>query len=97
MTNTASSTETEVSQASDSDSASDRKDLKVRILKRTIIALNVLVFYVLSIGPMFWMWYEAENLGTTPFLRIVYAPLRALCYYEPIETWMNDYINWWIV
>ena len=47
MTNTASSTETEVSQASDSDSASDRKDLKVRILKRTIIALNGLVFYVL--------------------------------------------------
>lgn len=69
---------------------------KRKILRRVVIFLNCLVLYVLSIGPMFWMWYEAENIGTTPFLRIVYAPLRALCYYKPVENWMNNYINWWI-
>lgn len=63
---------------------------------RILIGLNCLVLYILSIGPMFWMWYEAENIGTTPFLRVLYAPLRTLCYFEPLENWMNDYINWWI-
>ena len=55
-----------------------------------------IILYVLSIGPMFWYWYEAENLGGNPLVRVAYAPLRLLCAIPQVETWLNNYINWWI-
>ena len=60
---------------------------------RIVIAL---VLYVLSIGPMFWFWYEAENMGGWPIMRLIYFPLRLLCRFEIVEEWLNEYINWWI-
>ena len=60
---------------------------------RTVIGL---ILYVFSIGPMFWYWYEAENLGGNPLLRVIYAPLRLLCVIPQVENWLNNYINWWI-
>lgn len=60
---------------------------------RTVIGL---ILYVFSIGPMFWYWYEAENLGGNPLLRVIYAPLRLLCVIPQLEDWLNNYINWWI-
>lgn len=56
----------------------------------------MLGLYVFSIGPMFWQWYEAENLGESPLLRIIYAPLRLACAIPLVEDWLNRYINWWI-
>tara|TARA_R110002072_G_scaffold233795_1_gene391338 strand:- start:4245 stop:4550 length:306 start_codon:yes stop_codon:yes gene_type:complete len=60
---------------------------------RVIIAV---ILYVFSIGPMFWYWYEAENMGGNPLMRVLYAPLRLLCVIPQIEDWLNNYINWWI-
>ena len=45
---------------------------------------------------MFWYWYEAENMGGHPLVRVVYAPLRLLCAIPQVEDWLNNYINWWI-
>ncbi len=45
---------------------------------------------------MFWYWYESENLGGNPLVRVVYAPLRLLCTIPQVEEWLNNYINWWI-
>ncbi|NQV27294.1 MAG: hypothetical protein HQ518_23350 [Rhodopirellula sp.] len=55
-----------------------------------------LIVYVYSIGPMFWYWYEAENLGGNSLVRVVYMPLRLLCAIPPFENWLNNYIKWWI-
>lgn len=60
---------------------------------RTVVGL---ILYVFSIGPMFWYWYEAENLGGNPVLRVIYAPLRLICFIPQVEDWLNNYINWWI-
>ncbi len=62
---------------------------------RTQVAF-VIVLYVLSIGPMFWQWYEAENFGDAPLIRIFYAPLRLACAVPFVENCLNRYINWWI-
>lgn len=68
--------------------------------RRIPIPVRVLVFlvlYVYSIGPMFWFWYEAENLGGSSVLRAFYAPLRLLCGASHLfEDFLNRYIDWWI-
>ena len=58
--------------------------------------LGAVTLYVLSIGPLFWFWFEAENMGGWPFLRVFYFPLRLACGVEIVEELLNDYINWWI-
>ena len=60
---------------------------------RVIIGM---MLYVFSIGPMFWYWYEAENMGGNPLMRVIYAPLRLLCVIPQVEDWLNNYINWCI-
>ncbi|MDA1161591.1 MAG: hypothetical protein O3B13_00670 [Planctomycetota bacterium] len=63
---------------------------------RSVRATIGLILYVFSIGPMFWYWYEAENMGGSPLVRVVYAPLRLLCAIPQVQDWLNHYINWWI-
>ncbi|MHC4877910.1 MAG: hypothetical protein ACYTGL_15740 [Planctomycetota bacterium] len=67
--------------------------------RRVPIWLRVIVFstcYVLSIGPMFWVWYDAEHVTGNPLIRVFYTPLRLLCAIPLVEEWLNRYINWWI-
>ena len=75
------------------DQAGRSKRRRIPIRWQVSVAI---VVYVLSIGPMFWQWYEAENFGASPLLRIVYAPLRLACAIPLVEDWLNHYINWWI-
>jgi len=76
----------------DSQPASPRR--RVPIWLRVVFFL---VMYVYSIGPMFWMWYEAENLSGSPTLRAFYAPLKLLCRSSgAFENFLNRYISWWI-
>ncbi len=63
---------------------------------RSVRVIIGLVLYVFSIGPMFWLWYEAENMGGSPVVRVLYVPLRLLCVIPQVEDWLNNYINWWI-
>ena len=67
--------------------------------RRIPIWVRVLVFlvlYVYSIGPMFWLWYEAENMGGSPLLRAFYSPLQMLCgTSQHFEEFLNRYIDWW--
>lgn len=78
----------------------EAKEIELTVRRRwprSVRALILLVLYVLSIGPMFWHWYEAVNMGGYRFLRVVYAPLQLLCAIPQIEGWLNRYIVWWIV
>jgi hypothetical protein len=80
------------------DSATEGGDvskLRQRWPKSVRVAI-VVILYVFSIGPMFWFWYEAENMGGNPLVRVIYVPLRLLCVIPQVEDWLNNYINWWI-
>jgi hypothetical protein len=67
------------------------------LIRSTISFLAFVVLYVLSIGPMFWYWYEATYLGGPRWIVAFYEPLRLatrFCFFEDL---INDYINWWIL
>lgn len=78
---------------SQSESKSPQRWNRLRLPVKIALLLAV---YVFSIGPMFWQWYEAEFLGSSPLLRVFYAPLRLACGIPLVEDWLNRYINWWI-
>ncbi len=55
------------------------------------------VIYTLSIGPMFWWWYEAAFLDGNRWIAAFYYPLLWACDHV---AWFGDlvnrYINLWI-
>jgi hypothetical protein len=56
------------------------------------------ILYTLSIGPMFWYWYEANYLGGDPWIAAFYWPLVFVCdHVEPYGDMVNWYINLWIL
>lgn len=67
-----------------------------RIAMHSLRTVLFVELYVLSIGPMFWFWFEAETFGRWSFFRVFYAPLRLACASDRFERWLNRYINWWI-
>ena len=64
------------------------------VLKLTLFVL----LYVLSIGPMFWYWYEAMYIGGSSFILAFYQPLLVACEKnEFIHDVVNGYIDLWIL
>jgi len=57
----------------------------------------LVVVYALSIGPMFWQWYEAQYLSGSKLVVALYEPLLYATRIPIIEKLLNDYINWWIL
>lgn len=56
------------------------------------------LLYMLSIGPMFWSWYESTYVSGSPWIAVIYAPLLVACELCPPFGWfVNSYINLWIV
>jgi len=82
-------------------SMKQRTPLSVRLMKyllRLAIQLPVfLALYVLSIGPLFWQWYESYYLDGSPFFKILYLPLLLACNNETVRYYVNRYIDWWIL
>ncbi len=65
--------------------------------RRFLIAVVVFIWYVLSIGPMFWHYYEAIYLNGPTWLLLFYAPLRLLCNIPLFRKLIELYIQWWIL
>ncbi|MFN0198288.1 MAG: hypothetical protein ACKVT0_16190 [Planctomycetaceae bacterium] len=64
-----------------------------QILVRMLLILTI---YVLSIAPMFWMWYESMYLSGPRWVARLYYPLALACNIFPIfSKWINAYIVWW--
>lgn len=59
--------------------------------------LVFLALYVLSIGPMFWYWYESAYLSGPKFIAKLYYPLLLACKNDTIRYYINGYIDWWIL
>lgn len=64
------------------------------------VALQVVIFlglYVLSIGPMFWHWYDGRNMETNSPVAFFYEPLYLLAgWCEPFGEFMNWYVDLWV-
>ena len=76
-----------------------RSKILVFLLSRIVLVATFLMLYMLSIGPMFWYWYEAKHLSDGDFLsRVIvgfYEPLRFACKIPIVENIINNYILWW--
>ncbi len=62
------------------------------------LALTVLLtLYVLSIGPMWWVWYSGMYVSTSADYWVIafYEPLRLACRIEWIDSLVTAYIEWW--
>ena len=57
----------------------------------------LLVLYVLSIGPMFWYWFEAIHGDGSKYIAAFYTPLLYACEIDPIRDFVNWYIDLWIL
>jgi hypothetical protein len=74
-----------------------------RYLKR--FAIHVVIYLaayltiaILTIGPMFWCWFEAVYLNGSIWVAKFYAPLLWLCdHCDWLSDLVNGYINWWIL
>jgi len=53
--------------------------------------------YVLSIGPMYWIWIEAKYVDGSYIVAAFYEPLWRLCGLIPfLGDWVNWYVSFWI-
>lgn len=69
-------------------------------ISKTRIALYtlpyLLILYVLSIGPMYWVIYEAYNLEGSQFVRAFYYPLVIASEVPFIAKFLDWYLSFWI-
>lgn len=71
-------------------------DLKAYI-RTTCLQLAVcFVLYTLSIGPMFWRWYDSMYLGGPEYIARLYYPLYLLSAFKPFGEFLNWYVDLWI-
>ena len=71
--------------------------IKRHLIRRILQLAVFLVFYVLSIGPMYWYWYEAKYLGSSRMIIAFYEPLRQACRIPIVNDIVHEYISWWAV
>ncbi len=73
--------------------------LKVRrfLVRRLVSTILLLTLYVLSIGPMWWVWYSGMYVETETnyWVIAIYEPLRQACRIEWVNSLVTSYIEWW--
>ncbi len=58
---------------------------------------NFLFWYVLSIGPAFWIWHSARLQSEPTWIETFYAPLLVACEVPWVRSLVNRYIDLWIL
>lgn len=76
---------------------SERRRHWLQLYCRVLIVLHLLFLYALSIGPLFWWWFDAQYIDGSPLLKAFYQPLLWACQFKPIGDAVNWYINLWIL
>ncbi len=70
------------------------RDLLAKIYCRSLI---VLILYVLSTGPMYWLVYEAFRANGSVFLAKLYLPIVFACQYSDVICgWFDWYVGLWV-
>jgi len=71
-------------------------DLKA-YLRTTCLQLVVFfVLYTLSIGPMYWRWYDSMYLNGPEYIARLYYPLYLMSAFKPFGEFLNWYVDLWI-
>ena len=67
------------------------------VLRRILATFILLTLYVLSIGPMWWVWYSGMYVETETnyWVIAIYEPLRQACRIEWVNSAITWYIEWW--
>ena len=67
------------------------------LLRRLLATAVLLMLYVLSIGPMWWVWYSGMYVETDAnyWVIAIYEPLRQACRIEWVNSIVTSYIEWW--
>jgi hypothetical protein len=80
----------------------NRRHTALQLLLRVPVYLFIsLTMYVLSIGPMYWRWYESYAMHSSHEEALMYAD-RVSLFYLPLlkacekSEHISDYVNWYI-
>jgi len=66
-------------------------------IRTTLLQLAVIfVLYTLSIGPMYWRWYESMYLNGPEYIARLYYPLYLMSAFKPFGEFLNWYVDLWI-
>ena len=87
---------------SDSTNMSEPVSILVRLrdwlLRLYCRLLLLLALYVFSIGPMYWVCYEAFYLNGSTYIAQLYWPVAVACQEnEQVANWVNWYVEIWIM
>ena len=75
-----------------------RFDIRAFLLRRLMRFGMFCVWYVLSIGPMFWIWHHTQQTKQPTHNETNNMPLAIACQVLPwFRDLVNAYINWWIL
>lgn len=75
------------------------------LIRLPVYLAVVLLLYVLSIGPMYWTWYESYAMyeshevamANSNEITLLYLPLAVLCdHCQPVEEYVNWYLDFWV-
>lgn len=74
-----------------------QKKLWPEIRKRLIAAVVFFVVYVLSVGPLYWTWFNAKFNTGSAWFAVVYEPLYQMCAIcPPLGRVVDAYIGLWL-
>ena len=71
------------------------------LIRLPVYLVFVLVLYVLSIGPMYWYWYESYVMYDSHEYAVMNAN-RVSLFYLPLVSvcennkYVSDYVNWYL-
>ena len=72
-----------------------RKRIANQILWNVNVFACLFLLYVLSIGPMFWTWYDAHTVNGSKFIVLFYEPLKMMSNIPIFGDMVDRYISWW--
>lgn len=56
-----------------------------------------MTWYVLSIGPMYWIWHQSAMINEPSFVEVFYRPLLLFCQIPVFGDLVNAYIELWVL
>lgn len=80
--------------AVDADSRKSPRPFWQRFLLRMCVYFSI---YVISLGPMYWQWWEGKYMNGSKLVAAFYEPLFLISGWIPPLGWfVNSYVHLWV-
>lgn len=88
-----------VSPSTESTAEAGARSARWRWWRSTILQILITwTVYVLSIGPLYWKWFEGKHVSGPNLVAAFYEPLYQLAgIFPPLGEFLNWYIALWIL